>query len=129
MMPTGNGILQIVVYMVVLIALAKPLGAYMAAVYEGRSVVNRLFAPVERGFYRLIGTREDAEMNWKTYALAMLVFNAFGLLLVYLLQRIQASLPLNPAAFGRSVARSRRSTRRSASPATPTGRATAARRP
>ncbi len=100
MMPTSNGILQLVFYMVVLILLAKPLGSYMASVYEGRSIVNRLFAPVERRFYRLIGTREDVEMNWKTYALAMLIFNALGLLVVYLLQRVQTSLPLNPASMG-----------------------------
>ncbi len=100
MMPTSNGILQLVFYMVVLILLAKPLGSYMAAVYEGRSVVNRVFAPVERRFYRLIGTREDREMNWKTYALSMLAFNAFGLLLVYALQRVQGSLPLNPMSLG-----------------------------
>ncbi|MBI1258501.1 MAG: potassium-transporting ATPase subunit KdpA [Chloroflexi bacterium] len=100
MIPTGNGILQLVFYMVVLILLAKPVGSYMAAVYEGRSVVVRVFAPVERLFYRLIGTRAEVEMNWKTYALAMLAFNAFGLLIVYLLQRIQGSLPLNPMSLG-----------------------------
>ena len=97
MIPTSNGILQLGFYMVVLILLAKPLGSYMASVYEGRSVVVRVFAPFERHFYRLIGTRADIEMNWKTYALAMLAFNAFGLLVLYVLQRVQGSLPLNPA--------------------------------
>ncbi len=92
---TANGVLQLVIYLVVLIALAKPLGSYMAAVYDGNSIVNRLFAPVERTIYRLFGTREDVEMNWKTYALAFLVFNFIGLLIVYVLQRAQLSLPLN----------------------------------
>src|SRR5215470_50994 len=92
---TLNSILQLVFYMVVLIVLAKPLGTYMANVYEGTSVVNRVFGPVERFLYRLFGVREDDEMNWKTYALAFLLFNALGLLFAYVLQRIQTSLPLN----------------------------------
>ncbi len=89
------GILQLVIYMVVLILLVKPLGAYMANVYEGTSVVNRIFGPAERVVYRLFGTREDAEMNWKTYTLAFLVFNLVSVLVVYVLQRLQTSLPLN----------------------------------
>jgi potassium-transporting ATPase potassium-binding subunit len=92
---TTNSILQLVIYMVVLIACAKPLGTYMANVFEGRSFVNRIFAPAERFLYRLLGVREDDEMNWKTYALAFLVFNVLGLLVVYALQRLQTSLPLN----------------------------------
>jgi K+-transporting ATPase ATPase A chain len=89
------GVLQLVIYIVVLILLVKPLGSYMANIYEGKSAVNRLFGPFERVIYRLFGTREDVEMNWKTYALAFLVFNVLGLLSVYVLQRVQTSLPLN----------------------------------
>jgi len=89
------GVLQLIIYMVVLILLAKPLGSYMANVYEGKSVVNRIFGPIERVAYRVFGTREDVEMNWKTYALAFLIFNALGLFIVYVLQRLQTSLPLN----------------------------------
>lgn len=100
MMPTSNGILQLGFYMVVLILLAKPIGSYMAAVYEGRSIANRIFAPVETLIYRLSGTRADVEMNWKTYALAMLAFNALGLVVLYGLQRAQASLPFNPVGLG-----------------------------
>jgi len=98
---TLNGYLQLVLYMIVLIGLAKPLGWYMARVYEGQSVgLNRLFGPLERLIYRLCGTREDQEMNWKTYALAMLLFNLLGFLVVYALQRLQALLPLNPQGLG-----------------------------
>jgi potassium-transporting ATPase potassium-binding subunit len=93
-------ILQLVVYMVVLLLCVKPLGSYMANVYEGTSVVNRVFGPLERVIYRLFGTRETVEMNWKTYALAFLFFNFVGLLLVYLFQRFQGSLLLNPAGLG-----------------------------
>ncbi len=92
---TANSILQLVFYIVVLIACAKPLGTYMANVFEGKSVVNRIFGPAERLLYRLFGVREDDEMNWKTYALAFLLFNALGLIVVYVLQRVQTSLPLN----------------------------------
>src|SRR5215216_3501785 len=92
---TLNSILQLVFFMVVLIVLVKPLGTYMANVYEGKSAVNRVFVPVERLFYRLFGIREDGEMNWKTYTLAFLLFNALGILVVFILQRVQISLPLN----------------------------------
>src|SRR5512141_2677162 len=98
---TASGLLQIVLYMVVLIALAKPLGAYMARVYEGESTfLDRLLGPIERLIYRASGIQPEVEMNWKTYAVAMLIFNLFGLLLVYVLQRIQQVLPLNPQGLG-----------------------------
>jgi len=90
---TVDGFLQLALYLVVLLALVKPLGTYMAAVYEGRSAANRLLAPLERGLYQLFGVREDGEMGWKTYAAAFLVFNILGLLAVYLLQRVQGFLP------------------------------------
>jgi potassium-transporting ATPase potassium-binding subunit len=91
---TANSILQLAFYMVVLLSLVKPLGSYMADVYEGRSIVNRLFEPAERFLYRLFGVREDEEMTWQTYTLSFLLFNALGLLVVYILQRVQAALPL-----------------------------------
>jgi K+-transporting ATPase ATPase A chain len=94
---TSNTLLQLLLYFVVLIALAKPLGTYMARVYEGeRTFVTRVLGPLERLIYRLAGTSEDAEQSWKTYAVAMLLFNAAGLVVVYALQRLQAVLPLNP---------------------------------
>jgi K+-transporting ATPase ATPase A chain len=94
---TMTGILQLTLYVVVLLLCVKPLGLYMANVYEGKAAVNRWFAPLERGLYRVFGTREDVEMSWKTYALAFLAFNLIGLLVVYVVQRAQGSLPLNPA--------------------------------
>jgi K+-transporting ATPase ATPase A chain len=70
----------------------------MARVYEGQSRLgNRLFGPLERLVYRLARVRADDDMSWKRYAGAVLVFNMFGALFVYALQRLQASLPLNPA--------------------------------
>ncbi len=98
---TINGILQIILYALVLVALAKPLGAYMARVYQGeRTFLDPALKPVERFLYRLFGTRETDEMDWKTYALAMLFFSALGIFFLYALQRVQGFLPLNPQAFG-----------------------------
>jgi K+-transporting ATPase ATPase A chain len=98
---TGNGVLQLVVYIVVLLAVAKPLGAYMARVYEGRGCgLDRVLGGIERLIYRLGGVRADEEMTWKTYAGTMLLFNLAGLLAVYGLQRLQGALPLNPKAMG-----------------------------
>ncbi len=94
---TGQGFLQIALYVVVLIALAKPLGSYMARVYQDESVgLNRWFAGGERLFYRLSGIKPEQEMRWTQYAAAVLVFNLLGLLAVYGLQRFQDVLPLNP---------------------------------
>jgi K+-transporting ATPase ATPase A chain len=92
---TINGILQLIFYTAVLLLLAKPLGLYMTHIYEGSSVVNRIFGPVERLLYRSMGVRQEDEMTWKSYALAFLLFNMLGLLVVYLLQRAQTVLPLN----------------------------------
>ncbi|HUI99006.1 MAG TPA: potassium-transporting ATPase subunit KdpA [Usitatibacter sp.] len=94
----ANGWLQLAVYVVVLIALAKPLGAYMARIYEGQpAFLNRIGGPFERLVYRLSGVDEKHDMRWTEYAVAMLVFNLLGFLAVYFLQRLQAVLPLNPA--------------------------------
>src|SRR5947208_12919549 len=93
----SNLILQLGVYVIVLLALAKPLGAYMARVYTGRGGgLDRALGWLERLIYRLAGVRADEEMTWKTYALTMLLFNLAGLLAVYALQRLQGVLPLNP---------------------------------
>lgn len=101
---TFNGWLQIGLFFAVLAALVKPLGWYMARVYlEQPCGLDRLLDPCERALYRLCGVRFHDEMDWKTYAAAMLLFNAIGLVVLYALQRFQASLPLNPAAM-RSVA-------------------------
>ena len=93
---TGGGIAQIVLYLVVLTLLAYPLGVYMARVYSGTlRVPGRLAAP-ERGFYRLVGTRTDAEQGWKAYATTALVFMGVFSALLYLLLRLQGHLPFNP---------------------------------
>src|SRR5262245_57205495 len=93
----ANGYLQLALYLVVLTALARPLGLYMARVYEGRPCgLDRALGPLERLIYRLCGVRPDEEMGWKRYAAAMLAFNFLGFLAVYALQRLQGVLPWNP---------------------------------
>ncbi|NLF78772.1 MAG: potassium-transporting ATPase subunit KdpA [Chloroflexi bacterium] len=94
---TANGLLQIGLYMAIVLALAKPLGWTMARIYEGQTVgLERILGPFERLLYRLAGVRPEHEMNWKAYAGAVLLFNVAGLLVVYIVQRAQGALPLNP---------------------------------
>ena len=93
-----SGIVHILFFFIVILVLTKPLGAYMAMVFEGRGTVSqRFFAPVENVVYRLFMVDVKKEMDWKRYGLAIILFSAFGLLIVYFLQRLQAGLPLNPA--------------------------------
>jgi K+-transporting ATPase ATPase A chain len=94
---SAYAVLQVLLYFGVLTALAVPLGAFMARVYRGqRTFLTSLLGPVERLIYRATGVRVDEAMDWKRYALAALVFNLLGALVVYALQRLQAVLPLNP---------------------------------
>lgn len=96
---TGNSLLQIAIYVITLLMLAKPLGGYMARVYQGESVVNRWLAPIEGLIYRVSGVNPKQEMRWTHYAIALLLFNLVGALMVYMLQRFQGALPLNPQAL------------------------------
>jgi K+-transporting ATPase ATPase A chain len=92
------GILQIVVYVVLLALIAKPLGAYMAHVYRGeRTFLHPVLRPVERLTYRLCGVDESREMGVVAYAISMLVFNFVIIFFIYIILRLQGHLPLNPA--------------------------------
>ncbi len=96
-----NSWFQLIVYLVVLLALAKPLGTFMARVYQGQpTLLDPVLGPLERLIYRLCGVTPEEEMNWKVYALAVMLFNGLGLIAVYGLQRLQAYLPFNPQSFG-----------------------------
>ncbi len=98
---SANGWLQIGLHLAVLLLLVRPLGAYMARVYDGEPLLlDRVLGPLERLLYRMAGVRPEQEMGWKTYALALLVFNFAGFLAVYALQRVQSALPLNPEHLG-----------------------------
>ena len=94
------GVVQILLFIAVLVALVKPLGTFMAKVYDGeRTFLSPVLEPIERGIYRLAAIKPSVESNWKRYALALLLFNFIGLVVVYLLQRLQGVLPLNPQGF------------------------------
>ena len=96
-----NTWLQLIFYFGILLLLTKPLGAYMAKVYQGeRLFLDPILGPVERFLYRLSGIDSRSEMTWKTYAIAMLVFNIVGVVAVYLLQRLQGFPLLNPQGLG-----------------------------
>jgi K+-transporting ATPase ATPase A chain len=98
---TTNGWIQLLLYLGVLLMLVKPLGTYMARVYTNAPCgLDRLVGPVERLIYRMLGRAASVDMNWRTYTFAMLLFNAAGFIPVYLLQRFQAGLPLNPQSLG-----------------------------
>ncbi len=98
---TANGLLQISLYLAVLLVLVKPLGWYMARVYQGEPIgLDRILGPVERFLYRLSGVRQDEEMDWKGYAIAFLLFSAVDFFFLYALLRLQQFFPLNPRGFG-----------------------------
>jgi len=95
------GWLQLSFYFIVLLILVKPLGVYMARVYQGeRTPLSRILGPLERLTYALLGVSPGDEMDWKVYTIAMLLLNFFGLAFLYLLQRLQNVLPLNPQNLG-----------------------------
>lgn len=98
---TANTWIQLALYFAVLAALTKPLGAYMASVFQGESCygMNRVLGWLERALYRVARVDEKQEMEWRQYAVAVLLFNAVGFLGVYVLLRMQGLLPLNPQHF------------------------------
>ena len=92
-----SSLIQIGLYLIILLLLVKPLGAYMAHIYQGeRSFLDPVLKPLERFIYRIAQVNHAEEMDWKTYAVAMLLFNFAGLIFLYLLLRLQNLLPLNP---------------------------------
>jgi K+-transporting ATPase ATPase A chain len=97
---TSNGWLQIAVFFALLLLAAKPMGLYMARVYERqKTLLDPVLGPVERLLYRLTGVDADVEMRWTEYLVAMLMFSLATLLLTYAVERLQGLLPLNPQKF------------------------------
>ncbi|TGV58052.1 potassium-transporting ATPase subunit KdpA [bacterium M00.F.Ca.ET.141.01.1.1] len=95
---TINGWIQILIFCGILVLLVKPLGGYMHRVFNGdRTPLSPVLGPLERGLYRICGTGEREEQHWTTYAVSLLLFNLAGFLVLYFLQRLQGSLPYNPA--------------------------------
>jgi len=97
---TTNGILQIMLYLIVLVALVQPLGDYMARVYQAEPCgLDRILGRLERLIYRIFGIRPDDEMSWKAYAGAAIFFKLAYFFLLYIILRLQGMLPLNPQGF------------------------------
>jgi K+-transporting ATPase ATPase A chain len=98
---TVNGVLQILLFFGIVLALTKPLGTYMARVFNReRTFLDAVLGPIERLIYRVSGVKPDVEQHWTTYTIAMLLFNFVGLLVLYGMQRFQHLLPLNPQGLG-----------------------------
>src|SRR5580704_17730912 len=97
---TSTGILQIVLFFALIFVCTKPLGAYMARVFEGqRTFMHPLLRWLEVLTYKAIGEKDDVEQRWTQYTAALLSFSLFGFLFTYLLQRAQGFLPFNPQHF------------------------------
>jgi len=98
---TSIGVLQIAVFFGIVVLLTKPLGLFMAKLFQGeRTFLHPILRPVESLIYKLCGIPEEAEQRWTQYAAGLLWFSVFAFLFVYVLQRLQGILPLNPQAFG-----------------------------
>ena len=97
---TIHGWALIGLFIVLTFAMAKPVGAWLFALYEGRAPKYLVFfAPVERGIYRAAGIDPDKEQGWRAYCVHMLLFSVAGIFLTYAMERLQFSLPLNPQGF------------------------------
>src|SRR5208283_1866381 len=97
---TANGWIQILVFLVLILAVTKPMGVFMTRVFNReRTFMDPVLRPVERLLYRLTGVDENHEMRWTEYAFAMLLFSVVSMLLLYLIERVQQFLPWNPQKF------------------------------
>jgi potassium-transporting ATPase potassium-binding subunit len=98
---TANGWVQILVFLALIFAVTKPLGVFMARVFNReRTFLDPVARPLERLLYRVTGVDENHEMRWTEYAVAMLLFSGVSMLLLYLIERVQQWLPWNPQKFG-----------------------------
>jgi K+-transporting ATPase ATPase A chain len=98
---TSIGILQILLFFGLILALTKPIGLFMSRVFNGeRTFLHPLLRPIESLIYRVCGVREDQEQRWTEYTLSVLAFSFFAFLIPYLMMRLQGLLPLNPQGFG-----------------------------
>ncbi len=98
---TANGWLQIAVFLALILAVTKPMGVYMARVFNReRTFMDPVLRPIERLLYRVTGVDENHEMCWTEYAVSMLLFSFVPMLLLYLIERVQGYLPLNPQKLG-----------------------------
>src|SRR5438105_11279213 len=101
---TANGVLQIAIYCLIILAATKPMGIFMAALFEGkRTFLHPMLRRLETTVYKLVGVNETTEQRWTQYTAALLAFSISSFLFVYALQWLQGVLPLNPQRFGASL--------------------------
>ena len=97
---TANGFLQIAAFFVLILAFAKPMGAYMTKVFAGeRTFLHPVLRPLEKVCYVLCGVKENTDQRWTQYAASLIAFSFFSFLILYVLQRLQGVLPFNPMGF------------------------------
>ena len=98
---TVNGWLQILVFLALIFAVTKPMGVFMARVFNReKTFMDPVLRPIERLLYRVTGVDEEHEMRWTEYAIAMLLFSVVSMTVLYFIQRLQGVLPFNPQKFG-----------------------------
>jgi len=98
---TLNAQLQVAILFGLILVVTKPLGLYLYCIFQGdRTFLSPVLRPLERAIYWICGIKEDQEQGWISYTLSMLLFALVGILLLYLIERLQGSLPLNPQGFG-----------------------------
>ncbi|HUO26300.1 MAG TPA: potassium-transporting ATPase subunit KdpA [Candidatus Aquilonibacter sp.] len=98
---TLNGWLQIFLFLALILAVTKPMGIFMARVFNReRTFLDPVLRPVERLLYRVTGVDENHEMRWTEYAISMLLFSVVSMIVLYLMERLQGFLPFNPQRFG-----------------------------
>ena len=101
---TGNGIFQIAIFFLVIAALTKPMGEFMAKLFEGkRTFLHPILRPLETLTYKLVGVDESTEQRWSQYTASLLAFSIMSFLFVYALMRLQGVLPFNPQHFDHTL--------------------------
>ena len=94
-------VFQLILYAVILVLFLIPFGRFMAKVYTGeQTILTPVTAPLENWMYRVLMTSPDEEMDWKTFGIALIIFNILGIIAVFLVQQVQHLLPMNPAGIG-----------------------------
>ena len=102
---TAAGVTQILVFSDAIVACARPMGAFMARLFDGRrTFLHPILRPLERAIYALGGIREDVEQRWTAYAGALMAFSVAKFVFTYAIQRLQGVLPLNPQGFSTAAA-------------------------
>src|SRR5437868_12230645 len=98
---TVNGWFQIAVFLLLILAVTKPLGVFMARVFNReKTFMDPVLRPIEKVLYRVTGVDENHEMRWTEYAIAMLLFSVVSMVVLYLIERLQGYLPFNPQHLG-----------------------------